>query len=203
MRRVGLLLALLLLLSGCIESEARLVWHKDGSMDLTLKVVGEPALLDALEPALAAQGYRVERTKGELFAGRPLKAPGWDRVSGLLPGTFVYQDPSGVALSRTSYVFFEDYALKGRFVPLEVAGLPVFLAEAPFRFLVEAPFTPYKTNAERREGRVLVWQGKLGEPFEILVVYRLWYPERVAGGVLLLVLIGLVLWRRSRRLRAA
>ncbi len=193
---------LLFLLAGCIESEARLVWHTDGSMDLTLKVAGEPALLDALEPALAAQGYEVRRKENELLAWRPLKAPGWDRVSGLLPGTFVYQDPSGVALSRTSYVFFEDYALKGRFVPLEAAGLPAFLAEAPFRFVVEAPFAPYKTNAERQEGRVLVWQGTLGEPFEILVVYRLWYPERVAGGAFLLFFIGLVLWRRSRRPQA-
>ena len=181
MRWVGLLLALLLLLSSCIESEARLVWHRDGSLDLTLKVAGEPALLDALGPALAAQGYRIERSGGGLLAWRPLKAPGWDRVSGLLPGTFVYRDSSGLTLRRTSYVLFEDYALEGRFVPLEVAGLPAFLAELPFRFLIEAPFPPYQTNADRKEGRVLVWRGKLGEPFEVLAVYRLWYPDRVAG----------------------
>ncbi len=195
------LLLLPLLLSACVESEARLVWRPDGAMVLVLRVKGDPALVEGLVPQLAAQGFAVRASPGDLRADRPLKAPGWDRLSGWLPGRFAYRDPSGVVLSRTSFVLFEDYRLAGRFVPLAAAGLPPFLAAAPFRFVVEAPFFPLRTNADRREGRVLVWEGRLGDPFEVEVVYRIWYPER--AGVLLLLLIGLALWRRSRRPRGA
>ena len=192
------LFALLFLLSGCVESEARLVWAPDGSMALELRVAGDAAVLEGIAPRLARQGFSVREVSGELFALRPLKAPGWDRASGWLPGRFVYRDPSGVTLSRTSYLLFEDYRLSGRFVPIEAAGLPPFLAAAPFRFVVEAPFPPARSNAPGDRGRVQVWEGRLGDAFEIELVYRLWYPERAA---VLLLLIGLVLWRRSRRPR--
>jgi len=197
--RFPALFALLFLLAGCVESEARLVWNPDGSMVLELRLSGEPAVLEGVVPRLVAQGFSVRELGGEVLALRPLKAAGWDRVSGWLPGRFVYRDPSGVTLSRTSYLLFEDYRLSGRFVPIEAAGLPPFLAAAPFRFVVEAPFPPARSNAPRDQGRVQVWEGRLGEPFEIELVYRLWYPERAA---VLLLLIGLVLWRRLRRPRA-
>ncbi len=198
-RRLFLFGLLALLLSGCVESEARLVWRPDGAMVLELRLSGEAAVLEGIAPRLAAQGFSVRQDRSGVRAERPLKAPGWDRVSGWLPGRFAYRDPSGVTLSRTSYLLFEDYRLSGRFVPLEAAGLPPFLAAAPFRFVVEAPFLPVRSNASENRGRIQVWEGRLGDPFEIELVYRLWYPERAA---VLALLMGLVLWRRLRRPRA-
>ena len=199
--RLVLLFLLPLLLTGCLEVEARLVWRDDGGIELLIRAEGEGELLRQVAPELGRQGYAVELSGRALLARRELKAAGWDRLSGWLPGRFSYLDPSGVELSRTSYVLFEDYRLSGEFVPLEVAGLPPFLAAAPFRFVVEAPFSPLRSNAERVEGRALVWEGTLGERFDVDVVWRLWYPERAA--LLLLILLFIALWRRSRRPRAA
>ncbi len=187
---------LLALLPGCLESQATLRWRPDGAMDLVIRVAGAPP---SLAEGLRAQGFWVQTTGGGLMAGRDLKAPGWDRLSGWIPGRFVYRDPSGVVFARTSYVLFEDYRLSGRFVPLRAAGLPAWLSPVPFRFVVEAPFAPLYANADRREGRRLVWEGTLGSVIAPVVVYRLWYPERA---VLLLLVSGLVLWRRLRRPRA-
>ncbi len=197
MARVWLLFGLLFLLAGCLESEATLRWRADGSIDLEVRVADAPA---ALGEGLRRQGFWVRAEAGALLAWRPLKAAGWDRLSGWLPGRFAYQDPSGVVFSRTSYVVFEDYRLSGRFVPLKAAGLPPWLASAPFRFVVEAPFAPIRSNAKRQEGRRQVWEGTLGATFAPVLVYRIWYPER--GLALLAALSGLVLWRRSRRPRA-
>jgi len=183
----------LVLLPGCLESQATLRWHPDGSMDLELRVAGAP---QALAQGLRAQGFWVRTGADGLVATRRLKAAGWDRLSGWLPGRFVYRDPSGVVFSRTSYLLFEDYRLSGRFVPLRAAGLPPWMAPVRFRLVIEAPFPPRAANADRREGGRLVWEGTLGEAFAPRVVYRLWYPER--GAVLLALLSGLVLWRRSR-----
>ena len=201
MRHFWPFLLLAALLASCVESEARLVWRGDGAMELVLAVQGEPVLLGELAPFLREQGFWVRAGEGKLLALRPLKGPGWDRLSGLLPGRFAYHDPSGVVLSRTSYLLFEDYRLSGRFVPLKVARLPAFLAPTPFRFVLEAPFPPRRANADRQEGRRLVWEGRLGDVFEVEAVYRLFYPER---GLLLFVLliIGRGLWRRLRRTRS-
>ena len=192
---------LLLLLAGCVETEARLVWHEDGSMDLTIEVRGTGSLLlDPLAEGFRDQGFWVSRRGDAIVAWRPIKAPGWDRLSGWLPGRFAYRDPSGVEFSRTSFVVFEDYRLAGSFRPLEAAGLPEFLASEPFRFVVEAPFPPLASNAGRVEGRRAVWEGRLGEVFEVDLLYRLWYPERAAA--LLAPVILVVLWRRLRRTRS-
>ena len=41
MRRKTLWLGLILLLTGCVETEARLVWARDGSMNLFLNLMGD------------------------------------------------------------------------------------------------------------------------------------------------------------------
>ncbi len=205
----GLLGLLALSLSGCLETEAKLTWHEDGSMDLTVRLEGDALAgqTDAIASQLRASGFRDIRVGAErLTAVQPLKLAGWDRWSGWLPGRLAYQDPSGLVFSRTSWVVFEDYALDGELDAARVTELPSFVQalNLPFVFKVEAPWPALASNATRVEGeRTYVWQATLGRPFPVHVVYRRWYPERIAVLVLLAGVMGTVLWRRSRRRRRA
>jgi len=208
-RRVLLALTLLgaaTALSGCLETEAKLTWHDDGSMDLTVRLEGDALaqLAPELADRLRAGGFRNVRVEAErLTAVQPLKLAGWDRFSGWLPGRVAYRDPSGLVFSRTSWVVFEDYALDGLLDAARAVELPALVRplRLPFVFKVEAPWPARESNATRVEnGRTYVWVGTLNEPFPVHVVYRRTYPERVAVLALLLV-TGLVLWRRSRRRR--
>jgi len=201
-RRLFLALFLPLLLAGCVETEARLVWGQDGRMTLylDLKGPGVSTYGDALRERLSQAGFFVRPSGEELHAEAGLKPAGWDRLSGWIPGRFSYKDPSGLTFFRVSYVLFEDYGLSGALRPSATLGLPPFAGGLPFRFVVEAPFTPIASNAPQRSGRTLVWRGTLAGPIPVYVRYRLWYPER--GLLLLAILVALALWRRSRRPRA-
>ncbi len=189
------------LLASCLESEARLAWHQDGRVDLTLKLSGQgvAGVADELSRRLASLGFRVDLGPASIEAQRVYKAAGWDRWTGWLPGRVAFRDASGLTFYRVSYVFFEDYGLSGQLVPARVAGIPQVLSGFPFRFVVEAPFSPIESNATERRGRIQVWEGTLGERFALRLRYRVWYPERAAV-VLVILLLGF-LWRRSRRPR--
>jgi hypothetical protein len=201
-------LGLLAGLSGCLETEAKLTWHPDGSMDLVVRLEGDALSGQAGEIAgqLRASGFRdVRVTATRLSAVQPLKLAGWDRLSGWLPGRFAYADPSGLVFSRTSWVVFEDYALAGRLDVGRIAELPPLVRSLglPFVFKVEAPWPARTSNATRTEGRTYVWEARLGQPFPVRAVYRRWYPERALVLGLALGLVSLALWRRSRRRRRA
>jgi len=190
------------LLAGCVETEARLVWGRDGGMTLYLDLKGPGALTygEVLSERLRQAGFFVRPSGEGLHAETGLKPPGWDRLSGWIPGRFGYKDPSGLTFFRVSYVLFEDYGLTGELRPAATLGLPPLAGGLPFRFVVEAPFVPIASNASRRSGRTLVWEGTLAGPIPVYVRYRLWYPGR--GLLLLAILLGLALWRRSGRPRA-
>ena len=195
--RTALLFALLFLLSGCLETEARLVYQRDGSAELRILAEGEPALLSLLAERLAAAGFGV-RVEGRRVWAKALLVTRW---AGMLPGRWRYEDPSGLVFERVSWFLGEEVWIAGAFVPLEVAGLPAVFAPVPFRFVVEAPAPPLFTNAPKVEERRLVWPGRLGDRFVVRARFRLWHPER--GLWLLVPVTALVLWRRSRRPRGA
>ena len=202
------LLAVTLVLGGCLETEAKLTWHPDGSIDLKLRLEGDALSGQGGEIAdqLRAGGFRdVRLSATRLSAVQPLKLAGWDRLSGWLPGRFAYADPSGLVFSRTSWVVFEDYALAGTLDVGRIAELPPLVRALglPFVFKVEAPWPAHASNATRVEGRTYVWEARLGQPFPVRVVYRRWYPERVLALLAALGVVSLVLWRRSRRRRKA
>ncbi|WP_287370868.1 hypothetical protein, partial [Oceanithermus sp.] len=199
---------LVVLLSGCLETEAKLTWHPDGSIDLKVRLEGDALSGQAQQIAdrLRLSGFRdVRLSATRLSAVQPLKLAGWDRFSGWLPGRFAYADRSGLVLSRTSWVVFEDYALVGTLDVGRITELPSFVRALglPFVFKVEAPWPALSSNATRVEGRTYVWQARLGQPFPVRIVYRRWYPERALALVLALGAVSLVLWRRSRRRRRA
>ncbi len=198
---------LVFLLAGCLESEAKLTWHPDGSMDLTVRLEGDVLASQGGEIArqLRLSGFRELRLDdAHLSAVQPLKLAGWDRLSGWLPGRVAYRDPSGLVFARASWVVFEDYSLSGSLDVARIAELPVFVRALglPFVFKVEAPWPARGSNADRVEGRTYVWEATLGQPFEVRVVYRRWYAERVFV-LASLVLVSGALWRRSRRRRSA
>ncbi len=198
---------LVLLLSGCLESEAKLTWHPDGSMDLTVRLEGDVLTSQGGEIArqLRLSGFReLHLDATRLSAVQPLKLAGWDRLSGWLPGRVGYRDPSGLVFARTSWVVFEDYSLGGTLDVARITELPAFVRALglPFVFKVEAPWPARSSNADRVEGRTYVWEATLGRPFEVRVVYRRWYAERVIV-LVLLVLVSGALWRRLRRRRSA
>jgi len=200
------LLGLMMALSGCLETEAKLTWHEDGSMDLTVRLEGDALSGQGGEIAsqLRASGFRdIRLSDTRLTAVQPLKLAGWDRLSGWLPGRFAYADPSGLVFSRTSRVIFEDFALDGVLDAARVTEMPpiVKALKLPFVFKVEAPWPALVSNATRVEGRTYVWEARLGQPFPVRVVYRRWYPERILTLLVALGLVNLVLWRRSRRRR--
>ena len=191
-------------LSGCLETEAKLSWHPDGSIDLALRLEGDAVTGqgERIAEQLRLGGFRdVRLSATRLSAVQPLKLAGWDRFSGWLPGRFAYADRSGLVFSRTSWVLFEDYALAGTLDVGRVAELSPFVRALglPFLFKVEAPWSALSSNANRVEERTYVWQGRLGQPFPVRIVYRRWYPERVLALTLVLGALSLVLWRRSRR----
>ena len=201
--RLVLLALLALLLGGCLETKAKLTWHEDGSIDLSLSLEGDALASDGelIAEKLAAGGFSKIRLKGgELTAEEKFKEAGWDRLSGWLPGRLAYRDPSGLTFSRTSWVVFEDYALSGRLDVGRVAQLPLFTSALglPFTFVVEAPWTAHASNADEVRGRVYVWKRTLGRPFEVRLVYRRWYAERVLAALFVLILISLALWHRLR-----
>jgi len=201
--RLVLLALLALLLGGCLETKAKLTWHEDGSIDLSLSLEGDALKSDGelIVERLAAGGFSKIRLKGgELTAEEKFKEAGWDRLSGWLPGRLAYHDPSGLTFSRKSWVVFEDYALSGRLDVGRVAQLPPFTAALglPFTFEVEAPWPALASNADEVRGRVYVWKRTLGQPFQVRLVYRRWFPERVLAVLLVLILLSLVLWRRLR-----
>jgi len=203
MRRLALLLAVSLLLTGCLDTKVKLTWHDDGSMDLVVTLSG-----DALESQsqliieqLEKDGFRKIRFTGDsLTAEEKFKDAGWDRLSGWLPGRFVYEDPSGLTFSRISRVVYEDYVLAGRLDVGRLVDLPPFVAAMglPFVFEVEAPWPALASNADEVEGKTYIWRSTLGQPFDVNLVYRRWYPERIAVILLAAVLLSLALWRRSR-----
>ena len=202
-----LALAMALGLSGCLETKVKLTWHEDGSMDLVVTLSGDAIesqsqlIIEQLENG----GFKKIRLSGNsLTAEEKFKDAGWDRLSGWLPGRFVYKDPSGLTFSRVSRVIFEDYVLTGRLDVGKLVELPPFIAAMglPFVFEVEAPWPALASNANEVKGKTYIWRATLGQPFDVNLVYRRWYPERVAVIVLALVLLSLALWRRSRsRLR--
>jgi len=201
--RLVLLALLALLLGGCLETKAKLTWHEDGSIDLTLSLEGDALKSDGelIAERLAAGGFsKIRLRDGELSAEEKFKEAGWDRLSGWLPGRLAYHDPSGLIFSRTSWVIFEDYALGGRLDVGRVAQLPAFTAALglPFTFAVEAPWPARAGNADEVKGRVYVWKRTLGRPFAVRLVYRRWYAERVLAALLVLILLSLALWRRLR-----
>ncbi|WP_456446005.1 hypothetical protein ACMC9I_02845 [Deinococcota bacterium DY0809b] len=196
--------ALTAALSGCLETEAKLTWHPDGSIDLKLRLEGDALSGQGgrIAEQLRLSGFRdVRLSATRLSAVEPLKLAGWDRLSGWLPGRFAFADRSGLVFSRTSWVVFEDYALAGTLDVGRVAELPPFVRALglPFVFKVEAPWPALSSNAVRVEGRTYVWQARLGQPFPVRIVYRRWYPERALALALALGALSLVLWRRSRR----
>ncbi len=202
------LIAITLVLSGCLETEAKLTWHEDGSMDLTVRLEGDA--LSGQGGSIASQlrrsGFRdVRLSATRLSAVQPLKLAGWDRLSGWLPGRFAYTDSSGLVFSRTSWVVFEDYQLAGELDVARVTELPPFVRALglPFTFKVEAPWPARASNATEVEGRTYVWRAKLGRPFPVRIVYRRWYPERAAILFSALLIISLALWRRSLQRRRA
>jgi len=199
----ALTLALSLLLSGCLETEAKLTWHDDGSMDLVLTLTGDAleTQADLIIEQLRDDGfYKIKLADGSLSAIEKFKDAGWDRWSGWIPGRFVYKDPSGLAFSRVSRVVFEDFVLAGRLDVGRLVELPLFVGAMglPFVFEVEAPWPALRSNADAVEGKTYIWKKTLGQPFEVDLVYRRWYPERVAVVSLLLVGFSLILWRRLR-----
>ncbi|WP_457631854.1 hypothetical protein [Oceanithermus sp.] len=204
MRKLLLLSLLAILLGGCLETEARLTWHPDGSMDLTLSLKGDAveSQRELIVEQLRADGFQRIRVSGDtLSAEERFKEAGWDRLSGWLPGRFVYRDPSGLEFSRVSRVVYEDYVLSGTLDVGRLVELPIFVAamNLPFTFAVEAPWPALASNADRVEGKTYLWERTLGKPFAVKLVYRRWYPERAAVLALLLVVLALALWRRLRR----
>jgi len=201
--RLVSLALLALLISGCLKTKAKLTWHEDGSIDLSLSLEGDALKSDGelIVERLAASGFgKIRLRDGELTAEEKFKEAGWDRLSGWLPGRLAYHDPSGLAFSRTSWVVFEDYALSGRLNVGRVAQLPAITAALglPFTFEVEAPWPARASNADEVRGRVYVWKRTLGLPFEVRLVYRRWFAERVLAALLVLILLSLALWRRLR-----
>ena len=204
MRRLALFLAMSLLLTGCLETEAKLTWHEDGSMDLQIALSGD--LIETESEMVIEQlregGFnKIKLTDGRLSAEEKFKDAGWDRWSGWLPGRFSYQDPSGLTFSRISRVVFEDFELAGILDVGRLVDLPIFISAMglPFVFKVEAPWTAVASNADEVEGKTYIWKKTLGQPFPVELVYRRWYPERIAVLALVLLLVSLALWRRLRR----
>ncbi len=207
MRRLALLLAISFVLTGCLETEAKLTWRDDGSMDLVLTLTGDALETQAelIVEQLRADGFgKIRLANGSLSAEEKFKEAGWDRWSGWLPGRFVYRDPSGLSFSRVSRVVFEDFVLDGRLDVGRLVELPLFVGAMglPFVFRVEAPWPALSSNADEVEGKSYVWNKTLGRPFDVHLVYRRWYPERLAVLALLLLIFSSVLWRRLRSRRS-
>ena len=188
-------------LTGCLETEAKLTWHEDGSMDLQIALSGD--LLETGSEMVIEQlregGFnKIKLTDGRLSAEERFKDAGWDRWSGWLPGRFSYQDPSGLTFSRVSRVIFEDFELAGILDIGRLVELPIFVGAMglPFVFEVEAPWPALFNNADEVNNKTYIWKKTLGRPFEVELVYRRWYPERVVVVLLLVVLLSLVLWRK-------
>jgi len=188
-------------LTGCLETEAKLTWHEDGSMDLQIALSGD--LLETGSEMVIEQlregGFnKIKLTDGRLSAEERFKDAGWDRWSGWLPGRFSYQDPSGLTFSRVSRVIFEDFELAGILDIGRLVELPIFVGAMglPFVFEVEAPWPALLNNADEVDNKTYIWKKTLGRPFEVELVYRRWYPERVVVVLLLVVLLSLVLWRK-------
>ncbi len=200
--------ALVTALSGCLETEAKLSWRPDGSMDLALNLSGEALNSQTAQivSRLRASGfYRIQLGNDSLRAVQPLKLAGWDRLSGWLPGRLGYRDPSGLVFSRSSWIVFEDFMLAGTLDVSRLVSLPPFTAALglPFTFKVEAPWPARASNADAVEGKTYVWRKTLGKPFAVYLLYRRWRPERAAVLVVFMALSSLALWRRSRRRRPA
>ena len=191
-------------LTGCLETKAKLTWREDGSMDLVVNITGEAlnTQSDLIIEQLQNDGFRkIRLTNGSLSAEEKFKEAGWDRWSGWLPGKFSYQDPSGLAFSRVSRVVFEDYVLAGRLDVGRLVELPPFVGAMglPFVFEVEAPWPALFSNADEVDNKIYIWKKTLGQPFDVKIIYRRWYPERVVVLTLILLIFSLALWRKLRQ----
>lgn len=203
MRRKFAWLGLVLLLGGCVETEARLVWAQDGSMNLFLSLVGEGVNSQGqvIISQLEGSDFREIRLEGDrIRAVMPIKPPGWDRITGFIPGRFDQQDPTtGLTFYRQSYVFYEDYGLEGKINPAQIAGLPeiVGFLNLPIRLVVETPWRPEATTGQVGPEGEVVWQGQVTDSFPISVRYRVFFYERIAGALVIVALL-IYLFRRRR-----
>ena len=202
MRRKTLWLGLILLLTGCVETEARLGWARDGSMNLFLNLMGDGVSSQGrvIVSQLEGGSFKEIRLEGNrIQAVMPIKPPGWDRITGFIPGRFEQRDATtGLTFYRTSYVFYEDYGLEGELNPAALAGLPevVGFLNLPIRLLVETPWRPRAASGQVQADGEVVWQGQVTDSFPISVSYRIFFYERMVGA---LVVIGLLVYLLRRK----